>query len=69
MTQPAYYQNSTMAQPRVKTQDVQGAGWRLIWDQGSFYSPLKPRGKWETSVYKQTTLVKVQVVLFYLYNL
>ena len=45
MTQPACYQNSTMAQPRVKTQDVQGAGWRLIWDEGSFYFPLKARRK------------------------
>ena len=45
MTQPACYQNSTMAQPRVKTQDVQGADWRLIWDEGSFYFPLKARRK------------------------
>lgn len=34
-----------------------------------FISPRKREGKWEISVYKQTTLVKVQVVLFYFYNL
>ena len=34
-----------------------------------FISLSKREGKWETSVYKQTTLVKVQVVLFYFYNL
>ena len=34
-----------------------------------FISLSKREGKSETSVYKQTTLVKVQVVLFYFYNL
>ena len=34
-----------MAPPRVKTQDVQGPGWRLICYGGSFYFPLKARGK------------------------
>ena len=45
IAQPAYYQNSTTAPPRVKTQDAQGPGWRLVCYEGSFYFPNKARRK------------------------